>query len=271
MRWIADNTGRFQWRPYYEQAELDAECEQIVSAFLKAKNGAIRFPISTDDLSVMVEQDTSDLDLYADLAGMGADVEGVTDFFSNRKPAVRIARGLSLDDRSRHRLRTTLAHEFGHVRFHKFLWDATLPGVLPKSLVHQLSSQRARYKAFREKLNSNSSLTNERPVSLSLSAPPRSHRSSSGPRCRRTHMLEAPVSDWMEWQAGYISGAILMPASSVRSLVSKSVDTPSRAPDSDADSNLIARVVEAFNVSGDAARVRLTRLGILGSNPRNPP
>ena len=30
MKWVVDKTGRFGWRPcYYDQAELDNECEQI--------------------------------------------------------------------------------------------------------------------------------------------------------------------------------------------------------------------------------------------------
>jgi len=123
MKWVIDTTGRFKWRPYYNQEELDNECEQIVSDFLTKKYGAIHFPLSTDDLSVLVERDTSDLDLFADLSRDGEDVEGTTDFFLDKKPAVRTARALSLDSSKQPRLRTTLAHEYGHVRFHNFLWN----------------------------------------------------------------------------------------------------------------------------------------------------
>ena len=37
---------------------------------------------------------------------------------------------------------------------------------------------------------------------------------------KRDNILDAQQSDWMEWQAGYISGALLMPATPVRRLVS---------------------------------------------------
>lgn len=126
MKWVPDSTGRFKFRPYYEEAELDIECERIVTRFLDRKYGTHRYPLSTDDLTVMIEQDTSDLDLYADLSGMGEDVEGLTDFFPDKQPAVRISGKLTLDNRREHRLRTTLAHEYGHVKFHSFLWELSL-------------------------------------------------------------------------------------------------------------------------------------------------
>ena len=71
MKWVQDTTLRFKWRPYYEPEELDAECERIVLEFLMSKNGVVCFPISNDDLAVMVERDTSDLDLFADLSREG--------------------------------------------------------------------------------------------------------------------------------------------------------------------------------------------------------
>ncbi len=123
MKWVPDSTGRFRFRPYYEEGELDIECERIVTRYLDGKYGSRRYPLSTDDLTVMIEQDTSALDVYADLSGMGDDVEGLTDFFPDKPPAVRISRKLTLDSKREHRLRTTLAHEYGHVRFHTFLWD----------------------------------------------------------------------------------------------------------------------------------------------------
>jgi len=123
MKWVADSSGRFAWRPHYDQEELDRECEGLVSGFLLAKNGVTGFPVSTDDLAVLVEQSTSDLDLYADLSGLGEDVEGITDYFHDSKPAVRITRKLSRPEAGEQRLRTTLAHEYGHVKFHSFLWE----------------------------------------------------------------------------------------------------------------------------------------------------
>jgi hypothetical protein len=65
----------------------------------------------------------------------------------------------------------------------------------------------------------------------------------------------------MEWQAGYASGAYLMPISPLRALIQGYRDeTGSLAvitEDSLPAAELIARVQEGFAVSADAARVRL--------------
>ena len=36
--------------------------------------------------------------------------------------------------------------------------------------------------------------------------------------CYRDNILDAAQTDWMQWQAGYVCGALLMPASKVREL-----------------------------------------------------
>ena len=68
MRYVPDRTGRFAERPHYADAELDRIFERLVTEFLKAHRGKITFPISTDDLTVLIERDTEDLDAYADLS-----------------------------------------------------------------------------------------------------------------------------------------------------------------------------------------------------------
>jgi hypothetical protein len=80
MRYVPDRTGRFAERPHYEGAELDRIFERLVTEFLEAHRGKIAFPITTDDLTVLIERDTEDLDAYADLSAYGSDVEGVTEF-----------------------------------------------------------------------------------------------------------------------------------------------------------------------------------------------
>jgi hypothetical protein len=126
MKWVRDTTGRLAERPHYAPDELDAECESLIHTFLRRKHLAVGFPISTDDLSVLLEQETADLDLYADLSAEGHAVEGVTEFAREGKPSVRISAALSeaADERDagKHRLRSTIAHELGHVRLHAFLW-----------------------------------------------------------------------------------------------------------------------------------------------------
>ena len=95
MKLVRDLTGRFRERPHYELDELEEECEQTAFTFLEERYGQVLIPIPTNALIVLVEQYTEDLDLFADLSGEGANVQGVTEFFTSGKPRVRIARELS--------------------------------------------------------------------------------------------------------------------------------------------------------------------------------
>lgn len=86
--------------------------------------------------------------------------------------------------------------------------------------------------------------------------------------CKRDTMMPVGKTDWMEWQAGYACGAILMP----RNFVTRAIAPIKEAcgiygPVSVASPNgqaLIDAVVDGFSVSRDAARVRLSVLGHLG-------
>lgn len=137
MKWIRDTTGRFPQRPFFEQKELDHDCEQTIVSFLRAKYNEVKYPISTNDLTILIEKETADLDLYADLSGEGENVEGVTDFIPGSKPRVRIAQELH-EPRRENRLRTTLTHELGHVKHHSFLW-AIAQLSFPTNRVHKHS------------------------------------------------------------------------------------------------------------------------------------
>lgn len=228
VKMIRDLTGRFALRPYYIASDLDRECEQIVIAFLTARHGAVRFPITTDELSVLIEMEGADLDSCVDLSLYGDNVEGVTAFYVDREPDVMISDRLANDPRRENRLRTTLAHEFGHVRFHRHLWAEKL----------------ATGDLFAvQKDDDNKAI------------------------CKRDTILNAPQSDWMEWQAGYISGAILMPVSAVRQLADEYC-TPRgihSAVDLQSDHGqiLVHSVKDEFQVSEEAARVRLRALNLL--------
>ena len=97
VQMVPDRTGRFSKRPHYQPEELDQECEQIVTQFLRSLHSEAVFPITTDDLTKLIERDAGDLDLYADLSHLGPDVEGVTEFHPGRRPVVRISAELSGD------------------------------------------------------------------------------------------------------------------------------------------------------------------------------
>lgn len=223
MQYVRDLTGRFTQRPHYDPLELDHDCESIVTTFLTKKYGSATFPVKTDDLVAMIEEETDDLDLYADLSSEPGEVQGVTDFFRGKKPRVQISKILTEDSHRKNRLRTTLAHEFGHVKFHNFLWQLDMvPPELP-----------------------------------GMSANP-------SPRCNRDSILHAGEQDWMEWQAGYVSGALLIPKGQLAKLVGDYVSKRKiflPVLDSSHDGTEIIAIVSAsFEVSKDAARVRLLKL-----------
>ena len=54
---VPDKTGRFSQRPHYKPGELDRECEIIVTSFLQHRHGEAVFPVSTEDLTVLIERD----------------------------------------------------------------------------------------------------------------------------------------------------------------------------------------------------------------------
>jgi len=229
MRWVRDRTGRFRWRPFYRTGEIDAICERLIRQFLRAWHGEVAYPVSTDDLTRLIEQEVDDLDLYADLSGLQDDrstVEGVTTFIWGQRPRVRIARDLSLVPEHEVRLRTTLAHELGHVVFHNFVGDAAhLPRVDGDA--------------------------DDTPPRLPLPV---------------TTVGTGRV-DWMEWQADYACGAFLMPRSALQDTVrhAGAEDAASRILH-DNDWSLIGRVRERFLVSTMAARDRIHQIGLLTEN-----
>lgn len=231
---VPDKTGRFAERPHYKPQELDSECERIISAFLKEKYGEVNLPVSTEDLTRLIERDSDDLDLYADLSEFGPDVEGLTEFHPGQKPCVKISASLANDDYRENRLRTTLTHEYGHVHFHAYLWEVA----------------RLHDDLFLQNPNANKQI------------------------CKRDTILDAKSSDWMEWQAGYVCGALLMPASHVRRLVSAYLETHGLfgvvGHAGEHGQVIIYKIQEAFQVSAEAAKVRLFKLGVLGKADAGP-
>lgn len=174
-------------------------------------------------------EERADLDSYADLSGEQGEVEGVTEFMPGKRPVVRIADSLS-QKCMENRLRTTLTHEYGHVHLHQFMFaDADIQ---------------------------------------SPSLFPRQEKGHTN-KCRRDSIVEASETDWMEWQAGYACGAILMPAGALTDKVKhfreeNKIPFTNLALDSEIGQLLIAAVASTFQTSKDAARVRLLKKGILG-------
>ena len=220
MKLLRDPLGRPIPRIYFKIDELDRECEQIVTNFMDRHSDGFSLPLPTDDIIRMIEMEADDLDMFADLP---EELDGYTDFFFERKPRVRIAKRLS-DPRYENRLRMTLGHEFGHVRFHAPLWR---DGRVERD---------------------------RRPAEPCWT-------------CNRDTIVAPPENDWMEWQAAYIGGALLMPRGPVR-LLAREIgvhEATKTAADADSDSGqaAIVRVTKGCQVSQQAARVRLTKLGLL--------
>jgi Zn-dependent peptidase ImmA (M78 family) len=88
------------------------------------------------------------------------------------------------------------------------------------------------------------------------------------------NILDAAQTDWIEWQAGYVCGALLMPATKVRELAGGYFESHGLfGVVGHRDSHglaLIESVRTGFGVSADAARVRLLKLGILGTASAGP-
>lgn len=227
---VRDPTGRFSERPYYEAPEVDREFEVVVTSFLQMRLGGLRFPVSTDEISILIEQAGASLDSSVDLSDRGDDIEGVTLFVPDRPPEVMISNRLAGSSNRETRHRMTLAHEYAHVRLHGPLFEK-------------------KFAIAREQGN------------------------VLGPEVlvgREGRMLLPPDADWMEWQAGYGGGALLMPATPTRRVVADychPLGLHSTVPLSSPHAmSIIAAVAEMFFVSRDASRVRLLKLGLLGED-----
>ena len=218
MNWIHDDTGRFKQRPFFTDVEIDRECEGMVSECLKSRN---KFPFSppldTDTLQVLLEVHAQSVNIYADLESTeGPGVEGVTEFQKGKSPRISIDKRLS-EDSSSNRLRSTMAHELFHARFHRYLWE-----------LYWLGKKKR-------------------------------------PHCHESGIILSGKADWYEWQAAYGSGAILMPRSAMTGFIGRTSIISDTSTEAQA---LIAKVSTDFQVSRDAARIRLTQLKALKASPR---
>lgn len=225
VKYVPDRKHGFGERPHYEPRELDAIFERLAVKFLSEKYGRAEFPFETEDLKIFIEEHVESLDQYADLTAYGPSVEGLTEFQQGGLPKVSIAEALH---KVENRLRTTLAHEFGHVHLHAYLYE--MRG-------RQVGGLLGGHKA-------------------------------NAIYCKRELIVSAPQVDWLEWQAGYACSALLVPASYARNLIrpihEKHKIFGAVADVSSAGQELIGAIAGGFKVSREAARVRLSVLGYLG-------
>lgn len=227
MNWTRDNSGRFRQRPHYLDKELEQICEDAICNLLRERHGNATFPVSTADLTVLIEKHVDDLDSCSDLED---GIDGLTHFFPKKKPKVKISSRLQ-EPYLENRLRTTLTHEHGHVILHGFLFAM------------------------------------EDDLKKLFDGKPKDTRNT----CHRDHM-HGGSADWMEWQAGFACGALLMPQTELVRVVKAFRDGADLkyadiGVESDAGNRLIQRVMDEFQVSQDAARVRLEQRKAIVRNP----
>ena len=229
MKQIADKTGRFAYRPFFEDGELDDFCEAAITSYMSDHSGDLILPIPTDRLITLIERDAAELDTYADLSEEGPTVQGLTRFTPREKPYVFIDGSLSNKGRE-HRFRTTLAHEWGHVALHDNPYQAK---VAVGSLFAALDTSAA--------------------------------------KCKRDDIVGARQSDWIEWQAGYVCGALLMPKTHVFAAANRFCDryhAHGRIVTGTGWVDQLAECVSSdFQVSQNAARIRIVQIGLVRQNP----
>jgi Zn-dependent peptidase ImmA (M78 family) len=87
--------------------------------------------------------------------------------------------------------------------------------------------------------------------------------------CKRDNIIQASTNLWMEHQAGYVCGAILMPKNYICSIVdlyrNRHPSIQAIHKDDAHGRRLIAEVMSQFKVSEDAAIVRLSQLKVFGN------
>lgn len=236
MKYQIDETGRLPEKPKYSQKELNNMAEEVLFASSDILGQNIQYPISTDKLTVIIEKYVDDLDLYADLEKDYGDknIEGVTIFLPFKKPVVRISEKLQKFKFKENRLRTTLAHELGHVIIHNPLWQREFSKL-------QLPFD-----------------TTEKRIQI----------------CKRKTLFSKDEPnyehyDWIEWQANYFGSALLMPKKALYKFYKKftterGIRSQISEESSDA-SDLISMLSQAFQLSNEAVRVRLKQMKILVS------
>jgi hypothetical protein len=176
------------------------------------------------------------LDQHADLA---ADVLGLTEFFPGRTPRVAINRdltGSAIDEDGsplglRGRWRATLAHEASHVVIHRPLFELPTEQGRLFGDPHEPAQEAQRLM-----------------------------------RCqKRSVVYRGTTSDWREIQANQGMAALLMPRS-VFLEVATSLQGKRRpsSPGSAEARQLIGEVALRFEVSRQAAEIRLATFGVLG-------
>jgi Zn-dependent peptidase ImmA (M78 family) len=131
MPWLqADPLGRFSWPiPWYAPGELDDMFETRGSAIFARRHSNSRFYLlTTDDLSVLIEEEGADLDPGFEFTGAEAGFLGKT-IFRRGETLVRISRRVAQVSSFENVYRMTLAHEYAHIVLHRQVYEPCFDSV----------------------------------------------------------------------------------------------------------------------------------------------
>ena len=116
---------RRQPRPvYYTREQLDELCEKIITNFCMERYGQELTPVPTEALLQLLEEHALKVDQLAELPD---GINGVTEYYWDHKPIVKIDARLTQQHWRETRRRTTICHECGHAIQHAPLWRALGP------------------------------------------------------------------------------------------------------------------------------------------------
>jgi Zn-dependent peptidase ImmA (M78 family) len=224
LRYTKDTTGRFDQRPHFEPDDIEDLCQKTLFGFVATTIGSLQYPISTDILTKLIESLTEDLDLFTNMADYDL-ADGVEGF---TEYSFNSKPSVYINQRlSLHRyLETRLRTTLSHETGH-----VILHGPLFKR-----GSQCRLLRSTEEWARPSPTTIAQRSVSR----------------------------DWMEWQANYAMGALLMPRDAINELASwygqkYGFQPPFQLRTGHAQ-DLIKYTAKKFFVSNDAAEVRLKHL-----------
>jgi Zn-dependent peptidase ImmA (M78 family) len=224
MRYERDSTGRFNRRPHYDALWIDEYCESIITDYVSGIGSDLGWPISTNTLTTMIEKDVDELDLYTNMKEHG--LNSSVDGFTEYKFTGKPSVFINEKLSSKPYFEHRLRTTLMHEYGHVLLHSPLFRPDSPCKLL-KLPEQW------------------ERPTPLTLS-----QRASS--------------KDWMEWQANYAMGALLMPRTAVNELAGwyarKYGFAPPFARKTGHARDLVQSTCKQFLVSEEAALIRLKQM-----------
>jgi hypothetical protein len=221
-------------RIWFEATEI----EQIMTSELRKASMVPGAESPVVDLERFVERHLgATLDQYGEL---DATVLGVTEFFEGKPPRISINKdltGAAIDEDDsplgvRGRWRATLAHEAAHVLLHRSLYEFAVGNMSLFATDSKDSAGRQLH------------------------------------RCLKREVTYRGASDWREVQANQGMAALLMPKGIFQKIALEEITTIfpglTKIPHG-AEDRVAQRLAPRFEVSKEAARIRLSTLGLVNS------